>query len=228
MLKELGNVNIVGTFTDPAEAVESTSELEPDVIFLDIEMPELSGQQAAEILHTRCPRAIIVFLTAYNIYAVDAFELNALDYVLKPVNRNRLLKTIQRLEERLKERSVADSSTKLSDATMIRCFQSLRFERGGQQLPNIRWRTSKAQELFAYLLHNSNRFVSKDMLIELLWPDFVFKKASTLLYTTIYQVRQCLKQGEIDLRINNVITGEGYSLETDGLQIDIMEWEKGI
>lgn len=228
MLGELGTVNVVGTFTNPLEAVQASGDLNPDVIFLDIEMPELNGIQAAELLHTQCPRAMIVFLTAYNSYAVDAFDLNALDYVLKPVNRNRLQKTIQRLTERLEERLLAESACKPSETTMICCFQSLRFIKGDQQLPHIRWRTSKAQELCAFLIHNCNRFVSKDMLIELLWPDIPLKKASTLLYTTIYQVRQCLKQHVIDLKINNASAGEGYILETDGMPIDITEWEKGI
>ncbi|WP_342424086.1 response regulator [Paenibacillus sp. FSL E2-0178] len=225
MLEELTSVQILAAFTDPYEAVKAAPELDPEVIFLDIDMPEMNGVQAGEILQNLCPRAKIIFVTAYNNYAVDAFELNALDYVLKPVSRSRLVKTIQRLEERIE----LEPDNKITDhQIMIRSLQSLRFERGGQPLSNIRWRTSKAQELFAYLFHNRNRFVSKDSLIDLLWPDFNLKKASTHLYTTIYQVRQCLKQGEIDLPINNVSGGEGYTLETGGALIDSYEWEKGL
>ncbi len=224
MLKEMPMVNVIGAYTDPAKAVQASAQLNPDVIFLDIEMPGLNGMMAAELLQIQCPRTKIVFLTAYNNYAVGAFELNALDYLLKPVKLERLLKTIQRLEEQ----KVEESADKHENKTVIRSFQSLRFQRCGQPLPSIRWRTSKSQELFAYLLHNRNRFVGKNHLIEMLWPNISYKKASTLLYTTIYQVRNCLKQAEIDLQINSVSTEGGYILETDNLLIDVMEWEKGI
>ncbi|MFE4710753.1 MULTISPECIES: response regulator [Paenibacillus] len=225
MLKELGTVNVVATYTDPVEAVKEAGKWNADVIFLDIDMPEMNGLQAAEIMHEHTPEADIVFVTAYNNYALEAFEVNALDYVLKPVIRDRLLKTISRLEERTQR---VTKQVIPSDTLMVRCFPSLRFERGGVPLNTIRWRTNKAQELFALLLHNRNRFVSKDTLIDMLWPDFNLKKASTHLYTTIYQVRQCLRQAGIELLINNVSGGEGYTLESGSMLIDSVQWENGI
>ncbi|UQZ35341.1 hypothetical protein C2I18_18510 [Paenibacillus sp. PK3_47] len=222
MLEELKTVKVAGTFTDSAEALQAAPGLDPDVIFLDIEMPEMNGMQVAEQMQNLCPGASIVFVTAYNDYAVDAFELNALDYVLKPIHPGRLQKTVQRLEFA----KAQAPQEKPGGQLMLRCLQSIRFERGGQPLQNIRWRTLKAQELFAYLVHNRDRYTSKDYLIEWLWPEFNYKKASTLMYTTIYQVRQCLKQAGIPLQINSA--SEGYILETGGLQIDIAEWENGI
>ncbi|ASA19661.1 response regulator [Paenibacillus donghaensis] len=225
MLKESAVVEVVAAYTDPSEAIRCLAQWKPDVIFLDIDMPEINGLQAAELMQEICPSADIVFVTAYNSYAIEAFELSALDYILKPVLRERLLKTVQRLKSRVQPTTL---SLQQEQQTMLRCFQSLRFERGGQPLLSIRWRTSKAQELFAYLLHNRNRFVSKDILLEMLWPDFERKKASTHLYTTIYQVRQCLKQGDIDLQITNFSGGEGYTLHSGPLLLDVTEWEMGI
>ncbi|MNB99550.1 Transcriptional regulatory protein YehT [compost metagenome] len=225
MLKKIPSLHIAASYTDPSQAIQEAPSYHPDVIFIDIEMPEINGLQAAEMLQETCPNANIIFVTAYNHYAVEAFEINALDYILKPVRNDRLLKAVQRLEERL---SLAPKLIIATEEVTIRCLQSLRFERGGQSLNNLRWRTSKAQELFAFLLHNRNRFVSKDMLIELLWPDFNLKKASTHLYTTIYQVRQCLKQNEVDLHISNLSGGEGYTLETGSMLIDVDKWEQGI
>lgn len=225
MLKELGTVNVIASYTDPLEAIKAAGQWQADAIFLDIDMPEMNGLQAAEIIQEHCPGADIVFVTAYNNYALEAFEVNALDYVLKPVIRDRLLKTIGRLSERV-EKSAKQTAS--ADVLMVRCFPSLRFERGGEPLGPVRWRTSKAQELFAFLLHNRNRFVSKDSLIEMLWPDFNLKKASTHLYTTVYQVRQCLKQAGIELVINNMSGGEGYTLESGSMQIDVFQWENGI
>ncbi|WP_339172105.1 response regulator [Paenibacillus sp. FSL H7-0943] len=225
MLKKIPSLHIAASYTDPSQAIQEAPSYHPDVIFIDIEMPEINGLQAAEMLQEACPNANIIFVTAYNHYAVEAFEINALDYILKPVRNDRLLKAVQRLEERL---ALAPKLIIAKEEVTIRCLQSLRFERGGQSLNNLRWRTSKAQELFAFLLHNRNRFVSKDMLIELLWPDFNLKKASTHLYTTIYQVRQCLKQNEVDLHISNLSGGEGYTLETGSMLIDVDKWEQGI
>jgi two-component system LytT family response regulator len=225
MLNKIPSLHIAASYTDPSQAIQEAPSYHPDVIFIDIEMPEINGLQAAEMLQEACPNANIIFVTAYNHYAVEAFEINALDYILKPVRNDRLLKAVQRLEERL---ALAPKLIIAKEEVTIRCLQSLRFERGGQSLNNLRWRTSKAQELFAFLLHNRNRFVSKDMLIELLWPDFNLKKASTHLYTTIYQVRQCLKQNEVDLHISNLSGGEGYTLETGSMLIDVDKWEQGI
>lgn len=225
MLKKINSIEVIASYTDVILALQEAPSVRPDVIFIDIEMPEMNGLQAALNLQVICPNTSIVFVTAYNNYAVDAFELNALDYILKPVNHERLLKTVKRLEDKL---VFIPKSTETDQLLGIRCLQSLRFERAGQPLNKLRWRTSKAQELFAFLLHNRNRFVSKDTLIDLLWPDLNLKKASTHLYTTIYQVRQCLKQNEVDLHINNVSGGEGYSLETGSILIDAVKWEQGI
>lgn len=225
ILKDFPTVHIAATYTDSFQAVQEAPSLLPDVIFIDIEMPEMNGIQAAEILQEACPHTKIVFVTAYNHYAVDAFELNAVDYIMKPVRHDRLLKTIQRVEDQM----LLDSkSSETSQELTICCLPSLRFERDGQPLNTLRWRTSKAQELFAFLLHHRNRFVNKDTLIDLLWPDFNRKKASTHLYTTIYQIRQYLKKSDVDLHINNVTGGEGYILETGSIQIDVNKWEQSI
>lgn len=222
LLEEYSIIKVIATYTDPSIAVIEASEIQPDVIFLDINMPEMNGMQTAEMLQQACPATNIVFVTAYDEYALEAFEINAIDYVLKPVNRNRLAKTIQRLEERY---SQASKNVSEDIEITIRCFQSLRFERNGELIHNIRWRTTRAQELFAYLLHNHNRFVSKDSLIDIFWPEYDQKKAMTHLYTTIYHVRQFLKQANITVHINNVSVGEGYMLDLQNVRLETVEWE---
>lgn len=88
-------IEIVGEAVDGHEAMERITELAPDAVFLDIQMPGCSGIDVAASLAE--PRPRIVFCTAYDDYAVDAFELHAIDYLLKPVNRARLDKTLERL-----------------------------------------------------------------------------------------------------------------------------------
>ena len=95
MLAGHGDVEVVGEAGDGAEAVERIAELRPDLVFLDIQMPECTGLEVAASLGT--PRPRLVFCTAYDQHAVDAFELHALDYLLKPVSRARLATTLARV-----------------------------------------------------------------------------------------------------------------------------------
>jgi two-component system LytT family response regulator len=97
LLEASGRVAIVGRATDPAKALAELAADAVDVVFLDIHMPGLSGLQVAERLP---PRALVVFTTAYEQHAVAAFEVNAVDYLLKPIVRERLHATLDRLAAR--------------------------------------------------------------------------------------------------------------------------------
>lgn len=89
------DVEIVGEAENGARAMEQIAALAPDLVFLDIQMPACSGMEVAASLAS--PRPRIIFCTAYDQYAVDAFELNALDYLLKPINEARLRKALDRV-----------------------------------------------------------------------------------------------------------------------------------
>jgi DNA-binding LytR/AlgR family response regulator len=108
-------LEIVGTSPNGLDVVERALEEQPDVLFLDIKMPGQSGLEAAEDLTERWdsgkPFPQVVFVTAYDEYAIRAFEQAAADYVLKPVNDARLSKTVERLRERL---SASDAGADLS------------------------------------------------------------------------------------------------------------------
>ncbi|SFL76044.1 Two-component response regulator, SAPR family, consists of REC, wHTH and BTAD domains [Paenibacillus sp. 1_12] len=226
MLKELADIHIVGTSMNPLQAIEMAANLKPDVIFLDIQMPGLSGLQAAEQLQEICPSAEIVFVTAFDEYAIQAFELHALDYVLKPLQRKRLLNTLQRLKQ---PETNPKNDPHLGDPVWIRCFPSLQIEYKEDQADEfMKWRTSKGQELFAYLLHNRGQLVRKSMLLDLLWPDIDPKKAITLLYTTIYQIRQNLKSCGIDIPIQSYSAEEGYVLDAGRVRLESDEWEENL
>ena len=86
------------------EAVEAFEKLRPDICFLDIQMPGMSGLEAAALIGNR---AHLVFVTAFDQYAVKAFQVNAVDYVLKPVDPARLAETIDRLKQRLQQNTPA-------------------------------------------------------------------------------------------------------------------------
>lgn len=101
MLADYDDLEIVGEACDGQEAVETIDALRPDVIFLDIQMPGLSGLEVAASLTP--PRPRVVFCTAFDQYAIEAFEHHAADYLLKPVSRKRLVKSIDRLRVAIAE-----------------------------------------------------------------------------------------------------------------------------
>jgi two-component system LytT family response regulator len=95
LLAEAADVELVGEAADGEEAMDQIAALAPDVVFLDIQMPACGGMEVAASLGA--PRPRIVFCTAFDQFAVDAFELNAVDYLLKPVSRARLDTALDRV-----------------------------------------------------------------------------------------------------------------------------------
>jgi two-component system, LytTR family, response regulator len=98
-LASFADLEVVGEASHGREALEKISELRPDVLFLDIEMPELDGLGVAASLPEPAP--LVVFVTAYDEFALKAFETSALDYLVKPVTSVRLAQTVERLRSRL-------------------------------------------------------------------------------------------------------------------------------
>jgi sigma-B regulation protein RsbU (phosphoserine phosphatase) len=98
LLGDFPDIKIAGESADGDDALGKITELKPDVIFLDIQMPGKNGLEVAARLEP--PRPLVVFTTAYDQYALKAFEQNAVDYLLKPVNRKRLAGTLNTLNQR--------------------------------------------------------------------------------------------------------------------------------
>ncbi|MEO6798479.1 MAG: LytTR family DNA-binding domain-containing protein [Rhodanobacter sp.] len=94
-------LEIVAECEDGASALEAIVEYRPEVAFLDIRMPGLTGLEVATAAAEACPATQVVFVTAYDQYAVDAFERGAIDYLLKPIAADRLAATVQRVQARI-------------------------------------------------------------------------------------------------------------------------------
>lgn len=94
MLKQFRGIEVVATATRSSEALEKIALHKPDLLFLDINMPERNGFKLLESLEETPD---VIFVTAYDEYAVKAFEINALDYILKPVNKDRLSEAVQKI-----------------------------------------------------------------------------------------------------------------------------------
>ena len=106
-----GEVELVGEYTDPAQALEGIAALRPDLAFLDIQMPGMTGLELARALGPAAP--LVVFVTAYDEHALAAFDVHAFDYLLKPVEPARLQATLARVKQRLGARPADDAQARL-------------------------------------------------------------------------------------------------------------------
>jgi two-component system response regulator LytT len=101
LLAQIGGVSVVGEATNGIEAIGLIEDLSPDVVFLDVQMPGMNGFEIARQAIGRQSTAEIVFVTAYDQYAIEGFQVNAVDYLLKPVDAHRLEQALQRTRRRL-------------------------------------------------------------------------------------------------------------------------------
>lgn len=101
LLEETGRIESIIEASSAREAVEKLMEGKADVMFLDISMPKTTGMQLAEALHKLKNPPAVVFVTAYSEYALEAFEVDAVDYIMKPVEPERLLQALDKVEARV-------------------------------------------------------------------------------------------------------------------------------
>src|SRR5204863_5868674 len=101
MLEQLGNVEVVAQAGNGLEAVGIVERFGPDVVFLDVQMPGLSGFEVAHRLIQNGSSPNIIFVTAFDKYAIEAFEVNAVDYLLKPVDGTRLERALDKARKRV-------------------------------------------------------------------------------------------------------------------------------
>jgi DNA-binding LytR/AlgR family response regulator len=101
LLAQVGGVTVVGEATNGIEAIGLIEDLSPDVVFLDVQMPGMNGFEVARQVIGRQGTSEIVFVTAYDQYAIEGFQVNAVDYLLKPVDAHRLEQALQRTRRRL-------------------------------------------------------------------------------------------------------------------------------
>ncbi|MBI5281670.1 MAG: response regulator transcription factor [Candidatus Solibacter usitatus] len=114
LLREFPEIEIVGTAHNGVQAVERIEELEPDLVFLDVQMPGLDGLGVIHKLKAdKAPLPAFVLCTAYDQYALEAFRVEALDYLLKPVERDRLALTVERVRRIMLEPPQADPAISL-------------------------------------------------------------------------------------------------------------------
>ncbi len=101
IIEEVPDVKVVAVATSAREALQQAELQKPQVVFLDIDMPEMNGIELAGLMRERQQDLYIVFATAHPDYALQAFELYSFDYILKPFNESRIRKTVRKLKEKI-------------------------------------------------------------------------------------------------------------------------------
>jgi len=217
MLNGIYDISVLGSFVNPIHGIESINELKPDAVFLDINMPQLKGTEAAKVILDRFPGTNIVFITAYDQYAIKAFELNALDYLLKPISRERLEKMLDRLREKINGRQ--EGKDIVSSHTLL-INRLGKFEICFENQAPVKWHSKKAEELIAFLLHNKDNPLGRDEIITALWPCIDTLKATKYLDENVYYIRKSLLEygiGAEQINIDNdyCLSLSDVTLDTD-------------
>jgi two-component system, LytTR family, response regulator len=185
-----------------------------EVVFLDIEMPGESGLQLSEKILAINEEINIIFITAFNQYAVEAFELEAIDYILKPFTEERLNKTLRRL---LRKKGRSGRAGK----PFIQCFGGFEVFQNEEALV---WKNSKAKEILAFLVHKEGISVSWEKIATAVWPEFDSEKAQTNFHATTYLLRKKLAEAGISYILES---GRGnYRVLTDQVDCDLYKLEE--
>lgn len=219
MLEIYDQLEIVGSYTDPFEALNEIDITGPDAAFLDIEMRGMNGIELAEKLLNLLPEIDIFFVTAFNHYATEAFETNAVDYILKPIRPERLQKALDRLAKR---KALTDKQIK--DEVKIQFFGKFGVYIGNHL---IKWSRAKQRELVAYLLQNEGKWIDKYRICDDLWRDSSPSQTLSHLQTAVWAIRKTLK----DLGIQNIkieYQSDSYMIKVENGQWDLKDFDAGL
>lgn len=212
-------LDIVGTYTNPTEALAEIRNTSPDAIFADIEMPQMNGIELGAQVMDFNPDIQIVFVTAYDQYALKAFEVDASNYILKPITKEALDITVDRLlRNQDNKRREIHTEKKINEIVVMGEYTVY----GNIKDEKTPWATAKAKELFGYFVVNRDREIDKWELCDVLYPDSEDKKALHNLHTTISRVKLGLRE----VGINDIITctkGK-YIFDLGSFTCDLWEW----
>lgn len=180
LLEQYDDINILAEASDGEMAVKLCYEHKPDLVFMDIQMPALSGIEAAEMLINSGTPPYIIFVTAYDSYAIRAFELHAIDYLLKPVETERLESSLDRIRKLLNSDHDISASLKamkemLGGYKEHRCGKVITVCKDEKfyPVPIDKIKYAYADDKRTYLVTTSGKFIYKNTLhhLEELLPE---------------------------------------------------------
>jgi two-component system LytT family response regulator len=206
LLETYGPFQIVGCFESPFDALQEIPKLAADALVLDIEMPRMTGLQLAQNLVDNGIDVPVIFTTAHQQYAVQAFRVQALDYILKPMTLNMVKQLDQRLQKYYGHKQKQTHKKEL----YVQLYGEATAKKDGQ---HIKWPTRVTEELFYYLLLHDNKLCYKWRIIDDIWTNVDEKRAFSNLYNTIYRMRQLFMELDIPIVIERM--NDGYMMHTN-------------
>ncbi|OPH58156.1 hypothetical protein BC351_24780 [Paenibacillus ferrarius] len=222
LLGQIGNIQVVGRYINPIQAIKALGKSHVDAVFLDIHMPGMKGTEAARKIRSMIPQMPIIFTTAYAEYAIEAFEIQSTDYLLKPFTRDRLQNTVARIKS-LSD-SIIQARQHESMTPTVYCLGGFHIGLPGDANKVLTWKTKKEKELCAFLIHYAGKSVNTASIIEALWPGYDLNKAKTYLYTCLSYLRRSLAEHHIPIYISKA--DQGFVAVLDGATVDVTEFEQ--
>ncbi|MDD3174394.1 MAG: response regulator [Herbinix sp.] len=218
-LEETGEVEIIGSYHLSSEALEMIPQLQPDVVFLEIEMHGLNGIELANTLNQLGIETYVIFITAYPQYALDAFRVYAFHYMLKPIKQSELLETVLRLKKLISPciKVVPQNKECNTEITYIRCLGS--FEVINSKGTLVKWSSKKSKELLAYFIIHKERQLDKWKIGEALWPEDNEEHVNNNFHTTLFRLRDIMQKEGIDLQVGSQ-KGKKYGYCFQPIEID--------
>jgi two-component SAPR family response regulator len=222
MIAKIPGVEIAGAFQSTGEAYKFLKVNKIDMLFVDIKMSEENGMDFARRISPEIPGTDIVFLTSFKEHALEAFDVYAFDYIVKPVSQERLERTISRAIQ--KHGSSLVSSEQTMNKLFVYCLGGLELKSLDGQ--TIKFNSSKSAELFAFLLLSAGRYISKWSVMENIFRGMPRQNAETYLNTTVYKLRKALEPYGMKEVVD--FSSESYKLENKDIYIDFMDFENRV
>ncbi len=170
LCKQIADIEVVETFMNPQHALEYLCESQIDLVFLDVDMPQISGLDIAKEIQKRGLTTAVVFVTGYEQYALEAFRTDAVSYILKPSEIADVIKAVQKVKKYMMPKT---------QKVFVQTFDH--FDVFVNEKP-IYFSNAKAKELLAVLIDRKGCTVSMDTIIDLLWPERPYDENVKQLY----------------------------------------------
>lgn len=224
MAAQIADLDLCAVFDSGEACLAYLEHNQVDAVFLDIEMPGMDGLSLADRILDLHDQMDLVFVTAYQEYAVQAFEVQAVDYLLKPLSEERLERAVRRLagegRRSSKGNGGGNDGGNGGSAVEIRCFQQFTVLVNGQALS---WKHTKARELLAFLVQKRGVPVGWEKIADALWPEFRPQQAHTNFHATSYLLRKELARAGIGQIYQNL--RGNYRVQPELFRCDLYEYE---